>query len=901
MKARYKHIHQIINSQGFSLVEIMVAMAIMGIVSLGVVNLTNVGSTQNKTLRQNHIIDAAMGKINRSLSQADRCSGLGPLITTNEIRNIVGALEGDVTIENVIQQTEPLNPLALPLVASETRLVKVQLVITFRKSLPGGREADLNKISYARYVYENPVDPVAPGVGLGVRYAGCANFESDSLRAAFEANCRTVGGTFRVSGTNARVDPWSGDPNPLGRSYWCDLSTINGNNYFADKVKKEACEVLYGGAGSYNDGAVDQCRDMIVNGTMTGANVAPDRIGFEDAPGVYKFRTTFDQNACNIPPTATETSFVSGINVDGSVNCQTVGWCVIGTAGCGAWPEGSSVDHCTTDCSCANLIQADTSENDFGDADGDGGVNTCRPALSGLCSTLGTEEDTGQYDEGAGTDYLTYTCYGLDCDFKDYFEVTSGNVATDNQYDRSLSIGLYSTPDLVSANQATTCQTPVLSSSVTAGVCAIFDATSIANLANYPEGNDTVPDASGLDLSLVSGKSYGTNKDYCNGSVGVCREGGSGPSGTGGSSSEGNCCSLQFNNQPGSGDQCGNPMEDSCGNTYNNELGVVDQRWSTQCTSTGADGSANFCEINGSAEGNSGYTETSPATANCCENNYSCGTNPGSYASCSAAGSTFNYCSDASLTCSRESSAGRCCKSSYSCAESPNSECTGFHGASHDICGGSTPQCLGTGSTATCVECINNTHCAANEHCSSNSCVPDTCVQGTEIDTDTNACTPTNAVAGCDTGDGEGVDADSGSQSRTRTCNAEGSGFGPFGSFSTCSGGTCSCLASPLDPSTIACGTTDSNCAGTVTGTQCSAGFSCNSGSCDPIAGYCTSDADCGVSEICDPGNSCFTTSCSAANKPAISPFGCTTDFQCCEAGWQCDNTTCDAPGTIGN
>ena len=846
-----------IKNSGFSLAEIMVALGIMGVVGLGVVNLTKVGGDQNKAMRQNGSIENAIGRISRTLSQAGACNAFGPVIDVNEVRAIAGDLEGGVTIQNVVQQNDP-NPGGLALGVSETQVVKVQLIITFQKSFEGGRVSTLNRIAYARHLYENPEDPLAPGVGVGTQFRGCANYESDSSRAAFEANCRTLGATFRLSDTP--VNPWDGVANAGGRNYWCDVSTINGGTYFSDKVKKEVCELLFGGVGSYTEG-VNRCRDMIVNGTMTGANVDNTRIGLSDGGAGYNFRTTFDQNACK----ATPNTFVTGVNIDGTVNCTTIDWCVQGTAGCGVWTDGTAVDHCTTDCGCANITQADATENDFGDADGDGGVNTCRPTLSGLCNTTGTEEGGGQYDEGDGSDYLTYKCYGLDCDFKDYFEVTSGTVATDNEYDRTLSIGLYSTPDLLNANQTTSCGTPALQASETAGLCAIFDATSLGNLANYPQGNDTVPDSNGLAIALVQSKSYGTNKDYCNGSIGVCRDGGSGASGSGVAASEGSCCSTQFNDQPGSGDQCGNPMEDDCGNTYNNELGVVQQRWSVQCTSNGADGTQKFCEINGVARGNSGFTTINPSSSStCCQQNYSCGTNPSAYSACQSAGSTFNYCSDGSLTCSREDAAGRCCKASYSCDETPDAECTGYHGAPHNICSGGTPQCLGSGPSATCVECINNTHCAANEYCSGNSCNADVCTQGVQVDTETNSCTPTDAVAGCDTANGESAVANSGSQSRSRTCNSEGSDYGSFGSWSSCSGGSCACLAAPLDPNTIACGTTDSNCAGTVNGTQCSAGFTCNAGTCQSALNWsfvkaCNSDPSCTGGNCMDPA-SCFGT-----------------------------------------
>ena len=287
----------------------------------------------------------------------------------------------------------------------------------------------------------------------------------------------------------------------------------------------------------------------------------------------------------------------------------------------------------------------------------------------------------------------------------------------------------------------------------------------------------------------------------------------------------------------------------------------------------------------------------------------------------------------------------------------------------HNTCGGSVPFCLGAGPSATCVEC-NDTNsdgwpdgassCTAGEYCASNNtCQPDNCTPAS-VDTDTQACTPTAAEASCDTANGETPVAMSGTHSRTRTCNSSGSQYGNYSSFGSCSGGSCACTATLPAANTVACGSSVSNCAGTVNGSYCSAAnTTCNSGtcvpdqcsnsgapsvtggsfpssgntstgsslsgscdsgysgsisvqctdgswgsvvgSCSPVAGYCVSNSDCGVQERCS-FNTCMSADCSLASKPSSTSCGISGNgWNCCEIGWQCNDTICDAPGTIGN
>ena len=859
-KKKMNFSHLLKNNLGVTLVEIVVAMGLMGIIGVGVANLSKVGGMQNKTFRQNNIVETAIGRINRVLSRADTCTALGDTITLAEVQALAApVLEPSVTITNVQMIRVPNNPVAdLGLGEGESGTVQIQLLVTFTKQ-DGAANRTVNRIAYARHIYENP-----NGAGI-TQFSRCANYESDSSRAAFEANCRTIGGTVRVLPPGVLVDPWVQQPPApapvipptvpaTAKNYWCDFSTIDDDKYFTDKVRKEVCEALYGNVNSYNDAiGVKKCRDMLVAGAMTGANVDVNRIGLSNGAGGYNFRTSFNQNACR--DLTVDNAFITGVNVNGSVECSTLDWCVQGTAGCGPWAgAGASTDHCTTDCSCARETQGDTSENDFGDHDGDGGVNTCRPSLSGDCSALRTEQGGGQYDEGAGTDYLTYTCYGLDCDFKDYFDFTLGDPATDNNYDSILSVGLFETPDLQASTPVTTCGTPVVTASRTAGICAMFEPYVFTQVSNYGPANNSVPDSNGLNFAMLNDTSspdpfisdgglriYGTAADLCNSGNGRCRSGGPGPSGEGVAASAGNCCSLDFHTQPGSGNQCGNPMQDDCGNV---DLpgDPTQSLWSTQCTS------GDYCGFNGSNASDddpNDWTSADPGTnpVGCCQSQYSCGTDPASFPQCDTTTplTTFDYCAPGTGSCSREHPSGECCLPSYSCAESPSAECLGAGGSVHNTCSGSTPLCLGTGPGASCVECndTNNdgfsdgvSSCVAAEYCASdNTCQPDVCTGGS-TDTDTQNCTPTALEASCDTANGETPVASSGTEERTRVCNASGNGYGSYTAFGACNGGTCACTATAPDASTIACGTTESNCAGSVTGTYCSAGTTCSSGTC---------------------------------------------------------------------
>jgi hypothetical protein len=96
---------------------------------------------------------------------------------------------------------------------------------------------------------------------------------------------------------------------------------------------------------------------------------------------------------------------------------------------------------------------------------------------------------------------------------------------------------------------------------------------------------------------------------------------------------------------------------------------------------------------------------------------------------CAACGGQAPACAGGACTCDATS-----CGDYYACVAGACELCNdaGACGASCAPCGGGSPLCAADGSG--CVQCLDDSVCAADEHCQAGSCVPDCQVQGCSTD-----------------------------------------------------------------------------------------------------------------------------------------------------------------------
>ena len=700
-------------NSGFSLVEIVVALGIFGIVGVGMMGVVGTGATQSKTVTQDLYISAAAANISDAMATAATCNvnplagDLQAMARTGQLPQGAGVTIGDSI--RVVSALPVINP-------GDSAVVPARYTVPFNK----GDGRIVNRVIRANLVYSVP-----PGGGAP-QLKGCADYEDLATKSAFRANCESIGGTFQELDIADPVDPITGE------SYRCAINAIDANELFVEAIRKELCQIVLGTGtdadSSYNAGT-DRCRDLLlVQGgnanTINASNITPNQVSLG---GVQ--RTSFDQNACDtgIPG---DNSFIKSINADGTINCVRVQFDADDIQ------SGTSDEHCRTDCSCSlttpggsNVPGYDYSSHPR-NVTVDGGIRYCDTVTNGSprCAAIGTET-SGQY---TGSDPLAWRCQGLDCRYLDYFDLNTS--VADNTHDDTLTVRLNVSPTPKLASTALTCAAPTLYAQVTAGICAKFnDAGLSALLADYANGSTTSRWRAGdvgLDISQASAlKEIGDDSTVCNASGqtgGRCRSG------------EGVCCSLLFQDDSLG---CGNKMRDTCGNlnpsstppsfsdlcpasyscsgrdasgecckpTYN-----CDETASTECLGRGGStqvtcgGGTPYCVSSTCVEcGNNSH----------CANDEYCSSN-----SCTACYPGTTRFATTEVSCSRPGYVPGTSSQTVNCYGGNEGSCTGGT-ICESVPAANTVAC-GTTYTTNCGTDVNGTQCSTGETCNAGSCVP---------------------------------------------------------------------------------------------------------------------------------------------------------------------------------
>lgn len=318
---------KLLNSKGYSFVEVLVAAGVLGIVSLGVVQMSKESSSQNRTMSQNFEMDTYMRNLRTKLSKKVTCE---TMISGPSSINLAGAgfdVQEGLTIDSV----KMIPP---SITGSGVENVPVSIYVTFNRNLGTANTKPVRK-TLALLQYESGT------------FVGCADYEDEAQKSAYKITCQILGGKF-VDGVNG--------------NYTCDYSAMTGNEVFIQNLKKDMCENVFGGAydGNYCS-AIHTASLGTRQGFLRASNITESFIKLNG-----NSRTTFKQLNCNA-----QNTYVRKINSSGVVECVTVGFCTQGID-CDISPP-------SPDCSCADKIPK-------GQYCSDGAGGTCEGKLDVNCS-----------------------------------------------------------------------------------------------------------------------------------------------------------------------------------------------------------------------------------------------------------------------------------------------------------------------------------------------------------------------------------------------------------------------------------------------------------------------------------------------------------------------------------
>ncbi len=269
------------NNHGMTLVEIMVAVGMMGGLALGVMSISKNQGSITQSSNQEQRISEFSRIISANFNNKVSCDRIVPSFGTLDISSLDAIDLGSV----IFTGSEFLSPSF----SGGVEVLPVSVLLKFdRKNSAGGIRKTIRKVSFLGQFKDSA-------------FSGCVDYESHAIQTSFKIGCETLGGVYVYDTFGAES---------------CDYSQINENSPFAKGLRKSICEEVYGGA--FNS-ATKKCMNIEVSGEVTGQNISPGHFSING-----QTRTSFTQMCSGA------NTFIVGINVDGSVVCKTVTTCTKG-------------------------------------------------------------------------------------------------------------------------------------------------------------------------------------------------------------------------------------------------------------------------------------------------------------------------------------------------------------------------------------------------------------------------------------------------------------------------------------------------------------------------------------------------------------------------------------------
>lgn len=276
------------NSLGISFMEIVVATGLMGAVSLGVLKLSDGSQKQTIYMNQNFDFDNYTKELSVVLNDATQCTSRFSVSGGNLTIDASG-VNAELRYGSSLASADVIAPVT----NNQMETLPITIFLRFDR---GENESDGKAVRKI----------VVPAMfDTNGDFVECINYQTEAQKTAFKLSCEFLGGTF--------VDGPSGTET-------CDLSNLDATaDLIKDSMKKACTDTLN---GTFND-ATGHCESINLGSTspIQGANINLNRVGLNN-----NFRTTFAQENCNSP-----NQFIKSINVNGSVNCTTLKFCVPGT------------------------------------------------------------------------------------------------------------------------------------------------------------------------------------------------------------------------------------------------------------------------------------------------------------------------------------------------------------------------------------------------------------------------------------------------------------------------------------------------------------------------------------------------------------------------------------------
>jgi hypothetical protein len=362
----------ILSSSGFSMVEVLVGAALLGVVALGGMKIADMSQSQTKTSNQNFEINAYMKKLKQNLRTFDGCDAiLGADPTTVDLSSIDFDFNKSKIIDAEVRTELPTFTAA----ESAGGVVSIKPITVFvafsRDRVEDKRSISKKALAHAKFV--------------GGVFNTCIDFEQTSIRSAYKVACETVGGSF--VDVPAAVPPFS-----------CNFTGMTGDEPLVVTSVKYVCENILG--GSFNAGSCDR---LETPGLVEMSNVGANKLIVNG-----NTRTNFDKEDCSSAPN----NFVRSLNSAGEATCIDVKFCTPGYNCDGDSAPPPPPPSCTKGVDCPTCKKANEyslvgdnssvtgtktcNEIDYLDEDDTCSANTkSQQAVAGVCKRIKAGSCTG--------------------------------------------------------------------------------------------------------------------------------------------------------------------------------------------------------------------------------------------------------------------------------------------------------------------------------------------------------------------------------------------------------------------------------------------------------------------------------------------------------------------------